>query len=121
MIRIITSVEGAEAVCAVLERLPQAIQGACEGGLAEGMALVLDDVRALCPAHTGELKGSLAMNVAAAAGGAEGTVSAGSGHAAYVELGTYKMPAQPFLKPAFEANKGNVIGAVANAVKEAVG
>jgi HK97 gp10 family phage protein len=42
-------------------------------------------------------------------------------YAPYVELGTSKMAAQPFLNPALEANKGNIKKIFANAIHREVG
>ena len=73
--------------------------------LDEGIALLLarladgvaDDARRLAPVRTGHLRSSIAT------GPIEGNtvrVSATADYAAYVELGTRYMAAQPFLKPA---------------------
>jgi HK97 gp10 family phage protein len=44
----------------------------------------------------------------------DGTVTktAGAPHAHFVEFGTVNMPAEPFLRPAFEAEKGNAVTAI---------
>jgi HK97 gp10 family phage protein len=42
-------------------------------------------------------------------------------YAPYVELGTVKMAAQPYLNPALEMNKGNIQRIFAEAIKKGVG
>ena len=44
-------------------------------------------------------------------------VSAGAAHAVYVELGTSRMAARPFLLPACQAERGALLAAVARAVQ----
>lgn len=71
-----------------------------------GMERVLEDVgkevrdraKELCPVDTGNLRDSIEYEAA------EESVSVYSDveYAAYVELGTYKMAAQPYLRPALE-------------------
>ena len=84
------------------KELEQAVQNALEicGGKAEGYAI------ALAPVDTGSLKGSIRKEmednttVAVKAGGGF-YVKKDVVYAGYVELGTRKMKAQPYLKPAF--------------------
>ena len=49
--------------------------------------------------------------------GGEGAVTAGAAHAVYVELGTSRMAARPFLLPACQAERGALLAAVARAVQ----
>jgi HK97 gp10 family phage protein len=46
----------------------------------------------------------------------DGTVTKTSGapHAHFVEFGTVNMPAEPYLRPAFDAEKGNAVDAIKN-------
>lgn len=53
----------------------------------------------MAPVATGELRGSIAYRVS----NGELILYADAPHAAYVELGTRKMAAQPYLRPALEA------------------
>lgn len=57
---------------------------------------VAENARGLCPVDTGRLKNSIAVSVGE--NGAQ--VSAGTDYAAYVEFGTSRAAAQPFLVPA---------------------
>lgn len=74
----------------------QAAENAC------GMA------RSLAPVDTGELRGS----ISAVHGGLEARVVAACGHAAAVEFGTSRMPPRPFMQPAAESAKADLMGGV---------
>ena len=52
---------------------------------------------------TGNLKRSIGLEISP--NGLKATVEPKTEYAAYVELGTRKMEAQPYLKPAFEEQK----------------
>ena len=60
------------------------------------------DARARAPVATGYLRSSI-KSVSTAAG-KSADVRADASYAAFVEYGTYKMAAQPFLYPAFQAH-----------------
>lgn len=66
------------------------------GGTAEGYA------KKLCPVDTGNLRNSIAHEMRG-----ENTVAVGTNvhYAPYVELGTRKMRAQPYLRPAVENHR----------------
>lgn len=55
------------------------------------------------PVDTGNLKRSIDLEISP--NGLKATVEPKAEYAAYVELGTRKMEAQPYLKPAFEEQK----------------
>lgn len=61
-----------------------------------------------CPVDTGNLRSSINHSV----NEAERSVSIGTPvyYGIYIELGTYKMAEQPFLKPAVEQNISNIKG-----------
>lgn len=58
---------------------------------------IAEDARRYAPVDTGELRGSIQATPAV---DGVGHVIATADHASYVELGTYKMDAQPYLRPA---------------------
>lgn len=116
-VNVVIEVRGAQEAARALEALMDALPGACAAGLGEGLAGMLDGARRLCPVETGDLKTSLSARSEAVAGGAEGAVSAGAAHAVYVELGTSRMAARPFLLPACQAERGALLAAVARAVR----
>ena len=111
---VVIEVRGAREAARALAALMDALPGACAAGLDEGLAGMLDGARRLCPV---DLKTRLSARSEAVAGGAEGTVTAGAAHAVYVELGTSRMAARPFLLPACQAERGALLAAVARAVQ----
>lgn len=84
---------------AVLAQLSGATERAAEatGEAAEGYA------RGIVPVDTGELQRSIGHEVQHSAGAVTVTLFAGAEHAGYVELGTARMPARPYLRPAMDA------------------
>lgn len=46
------------------------------------------------PVDTGELRSSITKN--------EGSLDVGAEHGVFIEYGTFKSPAQPFIRPAYE-------------------
>ena len=75
------------------------------GALAKGADTVAEAARASCPVDTGALRAS----ISASADGNSASVTAGAPYAAYVEFGTCKMAAQPFLVPALLNNADAVV------------
>lgn len=71
---------------------------------------IAEKARQLAPVDTGALRGSIeAVSVTT---GKSAEVRVGVPYAAYVEYGTYKMAAQPFLSPAVEQEKERFIADV---------
>ena len=58
-------------------------------------ATVAEMARGMCPVYTGYLQSSISAS--------GGTITVGADYAQYVEYGTWKSPAQPFLTPAVQA------------------
>ena len=92
-----------------IERLQKALQHA-PGIIAEELGKAVRDLVLLveaeakkrCPVDTGKLRASITPVIQSWAAGYVGTNTA---YAPYVEYGTRKMPAQPFLEPAFLEGK----------------
>lgn len=73
---------------------------------------IADIARRLVPVDTGYLKSSIyALHLAR-----HSQVKAGAKYAGYVEFGTYKMAAQPFLRPAVAEHQREILAAVAEAM-----
>jgi len=66
---------------------------------------VLGNARAKAPVATGNLRDNSDVEH----NGHTADINFRAGYAAYVELGTYKMAAQPFLTPAIEAERQHFI------------
>lgn len=87
-----------EAIRIMSERIDKTLQRA-------GM-LVEADAKRNCPVDTGRLRASITTSPVE-----EHTVTIGTNteYAPYVELGTCKMSAQPFLQPALDMNKQAIL------------
>ena len=93
----------------------QSMDRALAEALDEIGEMVVQRARELCPVDTGRLRNSITHRMGGggfsfpgmgASVGKEVTVGSNVEYAAYVELGTSKMDAQPFLRPAAEDYAG---------------
>lgn len=82
--------------------------GAIEDIIAKTTADCLDAAQAIVPVDTGALKNSIAAEV----DGFTGVVSTNMEYAWFVEDGTYKMAAQPFMRPAALTVEGQFVEAL---------
>lgn len=64
-----------------------------------------EDARAFAPEDTGALKLSITGDIEVEDDFVEGKVFTNQPYAIHQEFGTYKMAAQPYMKPAADANK----------------
>lgn len=78
---------------------------------------LLTTMQGKTPVDTGELRGSETATAAAKSL----TLTAGTDHAGFVEFGTRKMSAQPFMRPTVEGAAGQVGSAIADAVSAEFG
>ncbi len=78
---------------------------------------LLTTMQGKTPVDTGELKGSENVSV----GSKQLTLTAGTDHCAYVEFGTRKMAAQPYMRPTVEGGAGQVASEITSAVSAAFG
>lgn len=62
--------------------------------------------KALAPVDTGRLRSSIGHEIGTIGGEVAGTVGTNVEYAGYLEFGTYKMSARPFLRPAAQAVLG---------------
>jgi len=85
---------------AVAQALDNAMQDAMQATALEAKA----EAQALAPVDTGLLKSSVFADVNASGGAGRRTlvVGANAPYAVYVELGTSRMAAQPFLRPTLD-------------------
>lgn len=86
---------------AVRARLRASIPAALEeiGQVAEGYA------KRKCPVDTGRLRNSITHHVQSGDSGGKAEIGTNVEYAAYVELGTSRQKAQPYLKPAANNHK----------------
>ncbi|MDD6484516.1 MAG: HK97 gp10 family phage protein [Clostridiales bacterium] len=110
-------IEGIEGVTAMLDGFVSKMEGQIERGLAKGGEIVSDEAKARCPESTEKTRpkgphGELRASIASQAQGLHCEVGTNKEYGAYVEFGTYKMAAQPYLVPALHHKRGEVISAV---------
>jgi len=79
----------------------------------EGAEMIAKDAKILCPKDTGELSESIEVVESQFRDGGFLVVAQGPGNydryrASFVELGTYKDAAQPFMRPAMHKNKRKI-------------
>ena len=87
-----------DAIPALLEQVPELVMQIVEKAASD----IVNQAQQAAPVDTGALRASIGMEMT---GPAEATVSVGVNYGAYVEYGTVKMAAQPYLTPAVEANR----------------
>jgi len=82
--------------------------------LAQGAAVILDQAVQNCPVDTGFLQSTAFMQET----GDDVEIGFGAEYASYVEFGTYKMAAQPFLRPAFDEAELAALSAIVDSVQK---
>lgn len=93
-----TEILGLGKLDAALARKAKELQAAAKEAVGQEVENIADDARRTAPRKTGELRSSIRSDH----GGLKGTVKATARYATFVEHGTYKDPAQPFMHPAAE-------------------
>lgn len=98
---------------------------ACPGAMARAVGeafntvgpTLLGEMQNRTPVDTGELRNSESSTV----GDKQLTLSASAGHAGFVEFGTRKMAAQPYMRPTIESGASQIGAAVAASASAAFG
>ena len=117
-----------------LAEIASHIEARVIGGLDEVADKIVEDAKELCPVDTGALKRSIRKekqlvslypfiyNIGVAAGGHVKNSRTGRevDYATYVEFGTSRTPAQPFMGPAVEKNRGEIRRILSRKVLEAL-
>lgn len=106
-------IDGISAVTEAMERKMAETERKASRGLERGCRIVEGEARNRCPVDTGELRRSITSHV----DGMYGVVGTNKEYAGYVEFGTHKMKAQPYLISAFLAKKYEVLQAITNELK----
>jgi HK97 gp10 family phage protein len=103
-----------------LRRLREQIRSQVEAGVARVAHEIEEDARRRAPVRTGFLRSSIEAipSDAAEPGTVEWEVGAAAPYGIFVELGTTKMAARPFLTPAAEAGRGPFLDAVGDALQK---
>ena len=95
----------------------QEIKGALREGFEIGAAATQADAVELSPWITGNNRRSIDSEVKEEGGKPVATVFTQSGYGGYLEIGTTKRPATPYLKPAFDKNRDLFLQATRVALK----
>ena len=107
-----------DTVTPVLAKLPHNIQVGVHGGFQETGKKMKEYAFEICPKRTGYLASTTHFTMLADLSYEFG---ADANYALYVELGTWKMAAQPFIRPAFEAHLADINQSIVDALMKAVG
>lgn len=78
------------------------------------------DAKINCPVDTGLLRNSITHKVEEDSDKITATTGTNTEYAPYVEYGTSKMPAQPYLRPAYEKNKDAITRMIKQAILKAL-
>ena len=84
-----------------IPRILATVDGARHRAVSEGTGKIVEHSQRSVPVDTGALKGSVQNVIVDEASETKGTVSYNTNYAIYVELGTSRMAAQPYLHPAY--------------------
>ncbi len=94
---------------AMRSKLPAAVQS--------GAFLIENEAKLLVPVRTGTLRRSIHTDIEQVdQDRVTARVSPGVDYGVYVELGTRRQRAKPYIRPAFEAQKGNAIQEISNSL-----
>lgn len=116
------SIEGLDSVKNAIVNYANSVNEKLSQGIAEGCKIVEGEAKSLCPVSTEETRpggphGELRQSITSQNEGLTGTVGTNKEYAAYVEFGTYKMAAQPYLVPALIGKQSDVIAAIVKEFK----
>ena len=109
-------IEGIGKVKAALDRKHTQIVVATTKGLREAGELLKGEIQARAPVRTGALRESVRV-IETQNGCAVGPEKF---YARFLEFGTSRMSARPFIRPAFEENKEKLMETIAKAAKGAL-
>ena len=104
-------IEGTDETIRNLGRINDAVLAELEQAVMPGTEVVAESARQKVPVDTGKLKESIQARVTKKnASGVTVIVAAGTDeyYWLFIEFGTSKMPAQPFLRPALDENRAAV-------------
>lgn len=104
------TVRGGDQLRRNLDRLAGAQRRqAQQDGLEAGARIVETHAKVLCPVDTGFLRNSITVDSVTPM---EAIIAPHTDYAEYVEFGTSRMEAQPYMRPALDEHEGEIIRAV---------
>ena len=99
------------------DKVIQSVENAKRGGLEAASLIVEADATLRAPVDTGNLRSSITHKVVS---DEEARVGTNVEYAPWVEGGTSKMAAQPFLRPALDNNKSRIEKMIGDVIGKAV-
>jgi HK97 gp10 family phage protein len=111
------TVEGSEKVVANLKKVQNTARNRLEQGLLNSALIVERDAKKKAPVDTGRLRDSITHETDFGSGDPSVTVGTNVEYAPYVEFGSSKAAAQPFLYPALTENKSKILKEIAKALR----
>ncbi|MCI5605810.1 MAG: HK97 gp10 family phage protein [Clostridia bacterium] len=103
---------GGDAAADLFEAFADNIVSKVSAAVAKGGMLVEGEAKALCPVDTGNLRQSITSQPS----GMRCDIGTNVEYAMYVEFGTYKMAAQPYLVPGLKNKSDEVIELIKDAL-----
>lgn len=114
------TIKGLSSLEAKINKLNPLAIGALERGVQKAALKVEGDAKMITPVDTGALRDSITISSNSTTNGAVATIGSSLEYAPYVELGTSKSSAQPFLQPALQKNKKTAVAIVMGEVRSAL-
>ena len=111
------TVKGLDNLSNYLRSIPLKLRQPVHNALQQGGELIADKARQIVPVRTGYLKSTIYSKVK---GNWNIEVGAYAPYGGYVEYGTSRQRAQPYLRPAFYENRAKIVELVRQAVKQAL-
>lgn len=92
----------------IVRKLQKAVPAAAEETVKASCLAMEATAKEKCPVDTGRLRDSINTRIEKEDGDITGIVSTDVEYAGYVEHGTSKMSAKPYMKPAFDEHKKDI-------------
>lgn len=113
------TIKGLSSLKAKFDKLDPLTASAMSAGVLKAGVKVEADAKMITPVDTGALRRSINTGGKSTPTSATSTVGSNLEYAPYVELGTSRNRAQPFLQPALQKNKNIAKKIVADEIKKA--
>ena len=104
-----------------IERMIENVQEEVKGALTESALLVERDAKIKVPVDTGRLRSSISHSEEFEADNPAVVVGTNTEYASYIELGTSRQAAKPFLYPALSENRQRIQRKIAESVRRGAG
>lgn len=113
-------ITGVDSVLRDFKAAPQKLEQELKPAVVEQARIVRDVAAQEAPVRTGELKGGIRVKRSKRRKGIAATVVSTAPHSPFVEFGTSRQEAEPFLIPAIEKQRGSAEAALDQAVERGV-